>query len=271
MAGPDAAHWLQAEIEELDRLLASDTIPPIHYADQPADRRRDTTYYNPQTKQKRDPDGHTTYRIRGTAGGDKINYQGPTSALTADMPVVKLLLHSVISDDANWMTIDIKDYNLGAPLLRPEYVRIPARLLPSATIQRHNLAPFVTNGSALFQVSKGMYGLPQAGLLAHQRLIKHLAAHGYIQTQTACLFAHTSNGTVFTLVVDDFGVKYTTRAGADHLLPPCSSYTKSKPTGQEHPTSVSTLHSTPLARQSRCLCQGTSPKSLSDSIYLPLP
>jgi hypothetical protein len=96
--------------------------------------------------------------------------------------------------------------------------RVRARLLPPATIAHHNLAPFITNGSALFQVSKGMYGLPQAGLLAQQRLIKHLAAHGYIQTQTACLFAHTTNGTVFTLVVDDFGVKYTTRAGADHLI-----------------------------------------------------
>jgi Reverse transcriptase (RNA-dependent DNA polymerase) len=217
-AGPDAAHWLQAEIEELDRLIDSDTILPIHYADQPADRRSDTTYYNPQTKQKRDAEGHITYRIRGTAGGDKINYRGPTAAQTADMPVVKLLLHSVISDNANWMTIDIKDFYLGTPLLRPEYVRIPARLLPPATIAHHNLAPFITNGSALFQVSKGMYGLPQAGLLAQQRLIKHLAAHGYIQTQTACLFAHTTNGTVFTLVVDDFGVKYTTRAGADHLI-----------------------------------------------------
>ena len=100
---------------------------------------------------------------------------------------------------------------MGTPLLRPEYVRIPARLLPPATIERHHLAPFVTNGSALFQVSKGMYGLPQAGLLAQQRLLKHLAAHGYLQTQTACIFVHTSNGTVFTLVVDDFGVKYTTR------------------------------------------------------------
>ena len=75
-----------------------------------ADRRSDTTYYNPQTKQKRDAKGHITYNIRGNAGGDKINYRSPTSALKADMPVVKLLLHSVISDNANWMTIDIKDY-----------------------------------------------------------------------------------------------------------------------------------------------------------------
>ena len=116
------------------------------------------------------------------------------------------------------MTIDIKDYYLGTPLLRPEYVRIPTRLLPTSTIDRHNLHPYISNGSALFQVSKGMYGLPQAGLLAQQRLIEHLAAHNYVQTPTSCLFRHATNGTVFTLVVDDFGVKYTTKAGAEHLI-----------------------------------------------------
>jgi hypothetical protein len=198
-ASPDAHYWLQAEVEELDRPIHSNTIKPIHPSDQPMDRRRDTTYYNPQTKQKRGATGATTYRVRVTAGGDRINYTGPTSARTADMPVVKLLLHSVISDNAHWMTIDIKDFYLGTPLLRPEYVRIPTRLLPPATIDNHNLQPYIANGSALFQVSKGMYGLPQAGLLAQQRLIEHLAAHDYVQTPTSCLFRHATDGTVFTL------------------------------------------------------------------------
>ena len=216
--GPDSTHWLRAEIEELDRLMHSNTIKPITLADQPLDRRGDTTYYNPQTKQKRDVLGQVTYRIRGTAGEDKINYQGPTSALTADMPVVKLLIHSVVSENAKWMTIDIKDYYLGTPLLRPEYVRIPIRLIPDSIVSKHHLSPFIANGSVLFQVSKGMYGLPQAGLLAQERLVKHLASRGYLQTHTPCLFRHTTNGTMFTLVVDDFGIKYTSKAAADHLI-----------------------------------------------------
>ena len=109
-AGPDAARWLQAEAEEFDRLLTSHTIKPILQCDQPTDRRRDTTYVNPRTKQKIDSTDSTTYRIRGTAGGDKINYNGPTSAQTAAMPVLKLLLHSFVSEHKKWMTIDIKDY-----------------------------------------------------------------------------------------------------------------------------------------------------------------
>ena len=70
----------------------------------------------------------------------------------------------------------------------------------------------------VLQVAKGMYGLPQAGLLAQQRLVSHLQLHGYHETSTSCLFRHDSNGTNFTLVVDDFGIKYSSLEGANHLI-----------------------------------------------------
>ena len=63
-----------------------------------------------------------------------------------------------------------------------------------------------------------MYGLPQAGLLAQNRLITHLATHGYHQTEATCLFRHENNGTDFSLVIDDFGVKYSNKSGAQHLI-----------------------------------------------------
>ena len=41
----------------------------------------------------------------------------------------------------------------------------------------------------MVEIKKGIYGLPQAGRLAQQRLVKHLAKHGYTQSPTtACLF-----------------------------------------------------------------------------------
>jgi hypothetical protein len=70
-----------------------------------------------------------------------------------------------------------------------------------------------------FQVNKGMYGLPQAGLLAQNRLIAHIAEHGYTQSDVVpCLFRHATNGVTFVLVVDDFGIKFTNIEGRDHLL-----------------------------------------------------
>ena len=116
------------------------------------------------------------------------------------------------------MTIDIKNYYLNTPLLRPEFIRIPCHMIPDTTIATHCLKPYVHENSILFQVSKGMYGLPQAGLLAQQRLTAHLANHDYHETSTSCLFRHISNGTAFTFVVDDFGIKCSNQGGTDHLI-----------------------------------------------------
>ena len=99
-AGKNSHLWQQAESEELARLLTTATIAPIHIHQQPTERRNDTTYCNPQTKEKETENGERTYRIRGTIGGDRINYPGPTTARTAAMPLVKLLLQSVISDNS---------------------------------------------------------------------------------------------------------------------------------------------------------------------------
>ena len=48
---------------------------------------------------------HKVYRIRGTAGGDRINYDDdPTKANTAALSTVKILLQSVVSNNASFMT-----------------------------------------------------------------------------------------------------------------------------------------------------------------------
>jgi hypothetical protein len=64
-----------------------------------------------------------------------------------------------------------------------------------------------------------MYGLPQAGILANKLLEKRLNAHGYFQHRhTPGLWAHRSRPIQFTLVVDDFGVKYVGKEHAEHLI-----------------------------------------------------
>jgi hypothetical protein len=64
-----------------------------------------------------------------------------------------------------------------------------------------------------------MYGLPQAGILAFNQLKTHLTTHGYAPcTNTPGLWTHSTRDITFTLVVDDFGIKYTNRDDAHHLL-----------------------------------------------------
>lgn len=222
--GPNAENWFVAEGEELCRLIDSQTMRAILLSEQPLSRRGDTTYYNPQTKEKLAADGTVTYRIRGTAGGDGINYPGDVSARTAEMEVVKILFHSAASDRAkrqggSMLTADIKDFYLGTDLERPEYVRIPLRYIPDSVLDKYKLRSYIDRKSILFEINKCMYGLPQAGFLSQRRLIAHLAEHGYKQDlNVPCLFLHAERGTAFTLVVDDFAVKYKTKADADHFI-----------------------------------------------------
>ena len=218
MSGPDRESWQQAEFEELVRLVETKTIRAIHPSDQPSDRAKDTTYFSPQTKEKI-KDGVKVFRIRGTAGGDLINYPGAVSARTAELTVVKVLLNATVSANAHFVTADIKDFYLGTPLDRPEFIRLPLKYLPTKFLDLYSLHPFIHNGSILFIIEKGMYGLPQAGLLAQKQLEKLLAKHGYTHDKfVPCLYSHITRPINFTLVVDDFGIKYRNREDVEHLL-----------------------------------------------------
>jgi hypothetical protein len=55
-----------------------------------------------------------------------------------------------------------------------------------------------------------MYGLPQARIIAQEFLKERLTKHGYTQSKIIHgLWKHKTRPTCFTLVVDDFAVKYT--------------------------------------------------------------
>jgi hypothetical protein len=113
----------------------------------------------------------------------------------------------------------IKDFYLGTPTAQFKYVRIPVKHIPANILEQYNLAPLFHNDHVMAEVRKGMYGLPQAGILAYNRLIKHLHAHGYTAaTNIPGIFRHRTRPVTFTLVVDDFGVKYVGEHNAQHLV-----------------------------------------------------
>ena len=63
-----------------------------------------------------------------------------------------------------------------------------------------------------------MPGLKQSGIIAHNRLSKHLHQAGYKASQhVPSLWRHRSLPISFTLVVDDFGVKHVGKDAAMHL------------------------------------------------------
>ncbi len=63
-----------------------------------------------------------------------------------------------------------------------------------------------------------MYCLPQAGIIAQQLLEKWLQQHGYHQsTTTPGLYKQETQPVSFTLVVNDFEVKYVGKENTQHL------------------------------------------------------
>jgi hypothetical protein len=64
-----------------------------------------------------------------------------------------------------------------------------------------------------------MYGLPQAGIIAQELLKERLAKYGYHQSKIIPGFwSHNTRPICFTLVVDDFAIKYIKEADATHLI-----------------------------------------------------
>jgi hypothetical protein len=101
-----------------------------------------------------------------------------------------------------------------------EFMRLPIAIIPYEIIEQYNLLVLVHHDYVYMEIWKGMYGLPQAGILANQLLAKRLALHGYTQTpHTPGLWKHHSWPIAFSLVVvDDFGVKYVGNQHANHLF-----------------------------------------------------
>jgi hypothetical protein len=163
------------------------------------------------------------------AGGDRVHYPGDAGTPTADQLTVKLLINSIISTaGAKFMTMDIKDFYLNTPMARYKYMRLRIADMPDDVIEHYNLRDKATpDGYIYCEIQKGMYGLPQAGIIAQQLLEERLKKHGYRQSQTTPgLWKHDTRPISFSLVVDDFGVKYVGEENAQHLLDTVQQYYK---------------------------------------------
>ena len=87
-------------------------------------------------------------------------------------------------------------------------------------ITHYNLQDKVTtHGYIYIRVKKGIYGLEKAAILAYDNLQKNLKPFGYFPgVGTVGIWKHITRHVTFRLCVDDFGIKYTTKEHAHHLL-----------------------------------------------------
>ncbi|RPI66945.1 MAG: hypothetical protein EHM43_10390, partial [Ignavibacteriae bacterium] len=166
------------------------------------------------------PQKDEQHRTRPTVGGDRIVYAGDKSTPTADLVTAKLLINSTISTPrARFYGIDLANFYLMTPMAEFEYMRLRLDLIPKEIQDKYDLRNLVDgHGWVYIEIRMGMYGLPQAGILANKLLEKRLNVKGYYQCQhTPGLWRHVWRDIMFCLVVDDFGVKTTALEHITHL------------------------------------------------------
>ena len=188
-----------------NRVKGTNTIFFIHHFEFPAGNRvtygQIVVYIRPNKAEK--------HRVRITVGVYKLLYDMPTATQCASLITINILLNSVVSIIlAQFMCADIYDFYYNTPMVDFEYMKLPLSMFPQEIIEQYNL-----------ENRKGMPRIKQAGRLASNRLTKNLAKNGYSPVpHTPSLWRHHTSDLVFSLIVNDFGIKYTHKADANHLL-----------------------------------------------------
>jgi hypothetical protein len=194
--------WMRSTANEINRLYNTNAIHFIRRSNIPNGRKATYGSFVVDIEDHKEE----KERTRLTVGGDQIEYPGDKSTITAGLTTAKILINSVIStQDAKFLVIDIKNFYLNTPLGRFEYMVINLASLPQETIEKYDLNELAQDGRVYIEIQKGMYGLPQAGILANELLQRNLAKDGYRPTtHTHGLWTHDTRPILFSLVVDDF-------------------------------------------------------------------
>ena len=115
----------------------TNTICFIAKSEIPKHKLKEVTYARIVVDYK--PDKLEKNRERVTVGRDRINYDFHISAPTCDLPTIILLWNSVISTPgATYFTMNISNFYFGSPLEKPEYMRMPMKIMPEEIIQKYN-------------------------------------------------------------------------------------------------------------------------------------
>ena len=144
-----------------------------------------------------------------------------TSTEIAGLETIKICINSTISTkDAKYAAADIGNFYTNSKLESSEYTRIHFSLIPQEIIDEYDVIKYVeSDGNVYVKITDAMYGLSQSGRIASVDLRNHLAKYGYFPTKrTTGLWKDQIKPINFTLVVDNFGIKYTNKDDINHLF-----------------------------------------------------
>ena len=223
--GPDGATWVKALTNNLGRLTqgvgtrmptGTRTVFFVAKASIPYDRK--VTYACMVATIR--PTKSEVNRVRVTVGGNHLDLPGAAITHCASLTTTKCLLNSTIfTTNARFMTLDIKEFYYGTAMARYKYMKLALACIPDKIVDQYDLRSRSSDGWVYVEICKGMPGLKQSVRIANDRLKSHLDHFGFAPVLiTPALWKHTTKPITFSLVVDDFGVKYVGKENADHLI-----------------------------------------------------
>ena len=89
--------------------------------------------------------------FRVTGGSNILDYPGATTTNCASLATTKCFLNSTISTpDAQFMTLDIKDFYYGTPMARYEYMKLALDFFPDKIIEQYDLHSLVCPNGCIY-------------------------------------------------------------------------------------------------------------------------
>ena len=139
--------------------------------------------------QKEDPN-----HVHLTAGGNLFSFPDELLTHFANITTAKILWNNVLSmPKGKYVCVDNKIFYLGTELDCFEYAKIPLNIFPEHTIKQYNL-----------------YDHKKHGFVCHN-LKSHFAPHKLASLPYTRAIETCHQPIAFTLVIDDFGIKYTNK------------------------------------------------------------
>jgi hypothetical protein len=173
ITGPNRKDWITADVVEITKLVhGAGSIKPVHSPSQKP------TCYNRVVKEKMKANT-VSRRVRGTAGGDRIDFSHSASSSTASMTCFKMALNDAVPSDSNLGSAGATGFYLGADLPPPQSIKMCCDTFYAQTLLDLGFTPHIKTEPSgktyvCCDVARAMPGLGASGLLSQLRLLVQL-------------------------------------------------------------------------------------------------
>jgi hypothetical protein len=144
------------------------------------------------------------YRVRLTAGGDRLEYNKYAGSPDASLLETKLIINSTISNANNnvlFLCAGLKDFFLATVMEDPELMQVKYKYFLINICQQYNINTLVSNDGYMIhiKIKKCEYGLKQAAVLAYNYLVKHPTLSSLLSLHQWFMEAHHPSNQVLSL------------------------------------------------------------------------